>query len=121
VTTYTAALCFRVLCYYEIAIADESCSYFREDLHVCCADKDALPKLKEFKGQADSDSKEEIEEQEGVALELFAGHTPLSWKSDGERKVWKRRRKKRKLDQETRVLLKRQEVSCFSLLILSCG
>ena len=74
-----------------------------------CADKDTSPKLKEIKGQADSDSEGEVEGQEGVALELFAGHTPLSWKSDGERKDWGGR-KKRKLDRETRVLLKRQEV-----------
>ena len=31
----------------------------------------------------DSESEEEEEEEEGVALELFAGHTPLSWRSDG--------------------------------------
>ena len=61
----------------------------------------------------DSESEEE-EEEEGVALELFAGHTPLSWRSDGGKKE-RRRRKKRKLDKETRVL-ERQEVGvgcCF--------
>ena len=64
----------------------------------------------------DSESEEEEEEEEeGVALELFAGHTPLSWRSDGGKKE-RRRRKKRKLDKETRVVLERQEVGvgcCF--------
>ena len=71
-------------------------------------------KLKVTKHQLDSESEEEEEEEEeeGVALELFAGHTPLSWKSDGGKKE-RRRRKKRKLDKETRAVLERQEVGCF--------
>ena len=71
-------------------------------------------KLKVAEHQRDSESEEEEEEEEekGVALELFAGHTPLSWRSDGGKKE-RRRRKKRKLDKVTRVVLERQEVGCF--------
>ena len=69
-------------------------------------------KLKVAEHQQDSESEEEEEEEEeGVALELFAGHTPLSWRSDGGKKE-RRRRKKRKLDKVTRVVLERQEVGC---------
>ena len=73
------------------------------------------PKLKVTKHQLDSESEEE-EEQEGVALELFAGHTPLGWRSDGGKKE-RKRRKKRKLDKETRAVLERQEVGCCCFLV----
>ena len=73
-------------------------------------------KLKVTKHQLDSESEEEEEEEEGVALELFAGHTPLGWRSDGGKKE-RRRRKKRKLDKETRVVLERQEVGCCCFLV----
>ena len=77
-------------------------------------------KLKVTKHQLDSESEEgeeeEEEEEEGVALELFAGHTPLSWRGDGGKKE-RRRRKKRKLDKETRAVLERQEVGCCCFLV----
>ena len=73
-------------------------------------------KLKVAEHQQDSESEEEEEEEEDVALELFAGHTPLSWRSDGGKKE-RRRRKKRKLDKETRVVLERQEVGYCSFFV----
>ena len=61
-----------------------------------------------MEGESDGgESEVEGDEEEEVTFELLSGHTPLSWQK-GKRK--KRKGKRRKLDKETKAVLKRQEV-----------
>ena len=62
----------------------------------------------EVEGQSDG-GEEESGKEEDVTLELLSGHAPLSGR--------KRRKKgkKRRLDRETRAVLKRQEVQLWSV------
>ncbi len=60
---------------------------------------------------ADGAGESEEKEEEGAELELLAGHTPLEWKvAGGKGEGGRRRRKRKKLDRETKATLQREEV-----------
>ncbi len=107
-----------VLCGYTLLLAAFGCSCapvctaVTEESAESGSDEDAA----EADERANTDDstaggESEEKEEEGAELELLAGHTPLEWKvTSGKGEGGRRRRKRKKLDRETKATLQREEV-----------